>query len=163
VLSKDAAKKPTALRKIDPFVRVKGWRYLSSHVDQVRRQVREEGQREPVLAGLRWDVPGLLGIYGDGHPPVYSLGLAFTDRHSQYDWWRPNPVADAQEFRGRTFVCVGGVGIGDPLRAGFDSVDHPVMVEYRESGLVVAQWHIVVCRGYKGFPESSGRPGGARH
>ncbi len=157
----DSPDQPPVIRKYDPITKMKGFRYLSSQVDLVRRQVREEGQDDPVLAGLRWDVPGVLGIYGEGNPTAYSLGMAVTppDRHSQYDWWRPNPVADAQEFRGKTFVCVGGIGSGQVLLAGFDRIDPPVRVEYIEAGRVIAQWDICVCRGYRGFPEPATRDG----
>ena len=57
--------------------------------------VADAVQREPVLAGMRWHIPGELAFYGRGRPEAYSLGLALEDRHSQYDLWRPNPTADA--------------------------------------------------------------------
>ena len=85
---------------------------------------------------MTWTIPGELAFYCDGHPPAYSLGLALADRHSQYDLWRPDPVADAQAFRGRTFVYVGDV---IPVAA-FDRIEPPARVVHAESGVPVAVW-----------------------
>ena len=89
-------------------------------------------------------------------PETYSLGLAMGDRHSQYDIWRPNPVDDAQEFRGRTFVVVGG---WPPADAGvFKRMEEPLVVIYREEGVPVAIWWIWVGYGYNGFKKPPGPP-----
>ena len=79
------------------------------------------------------------------------------DRHSQYDIWRPNPVADAQAFRGRTFVFVGD---GLPADAGvFERTEPPTVVVHREDGIPVAVWWVWVGHGFRGFPE---KPPGTR-
>lgn len=142
----------TPARLIDPTARLKGWRHLGMELDRLRADVRATEGVDPVLAGLRWDVPGLLAIYTDGHPQAYSLGLILRyDRHSQYDLWHPNPADDAQAFRGRTFLIVGP---GDPSRAlapAFESVGAPQEVVYRENGRPLAIWYVCVCRGYRGI------------
>src|SRR5205085_2690934 len=72
-----------------------------------------------------------------------------ADRHSQYDLWRPNPVADAQVFRGRSFVYV-----GEPIPGAdevFDRVEPPVRVVHAEDGVPVAAWKIWVGYGFRGF------------
>ena len=139
-------------RLVDPAARLKGWRYLGAEMDALRTAVRLLEGADPVLAGLRWDVPGLLGLYTDGHPQAHSLGLILgLDRHSQYDLWHPNPADDAQAFRGKTFLVVGN---GDPslvLVPAFESVGPPQEVVYRENGLAVARWYVCVCRGYRGI------------
>ena len=155
---------PTPARMFDPAARLKGWRYLGGELDQVRAQVRETEGADPVLAGLRWDVPGLLSIYTDGHPQAYSLGLVLRyDRHSQYDLWHPNPADDAQAFRGRTFVVVAP---GDPraaLAPAFESVGAPQEVVYRENGRPLAIWYVCVCRGYRGIDPAARPAGEAGH
>ena len=78
-----------------------------------------------------------------------------ADRHSQYDLWRPNPVADAQAFQGRTFVYVGDA-IPDVQRV-FDRADPPVEVVASDGGIPVADWKVWVLRGFRGFP--AGRDG----
>ena len=139
---------PLPLRRFDPTCRLRGWRSLAAEVDRVRAEVRDEGV-EPVLAAAAWTLPGELGFYCAGHPTVFSLGLALGDRHSQYDLWRPNPVADAGDFRGRTVIFVGDVS--PALRSAFRLVGPTRLVTYREQGQPIAQWRITVCRGFRGF------------
>lgn len=141
----------TPIRKLDPTARLRGWRTLASEVDTIRERVRTDMGHDPVLAGMRWTVPGELSFYCRGHPEAYSFGPALADRHSQYDLWRPNPVADAQAFRGRSFVYV-----GDEIpnaNALFDRVEPPVRVVYAEGGVPVATWTVWVGHGFRGFPE----------
>jgi hypothetical protein len=143
---------PIPIRAFDPAARLKGWGHLGNQLDVLRGRIRAQDGTDPVLAGLRWDVPGLLSIYTEGHPQAYSLGLMLRyDRHSQYDLWHPNPVDDAQAFRGRTFLVVGP---GDPSRAlalAFESVGAPQEVVYWENGRPHAIWYVCVCRGYRGI------------
>jgi 4-amino-4-deoxy-L-arabinose transferase-like glycosyltransferase len=147
---------PMPVRMFDPAARLKGWRQLGGELDAIRANVRAEDGADPVLAGLRWDVPGLLSIYTDGHPQGYSLGLVLRyDRHSQYDLWHPNPADDAQAFRGRTFVVVAPGDARAALAPAFESVGAPQDVVYRENGRPLAVWSVIVCRGYRGVaPEA---------
>jgi 4-amino-4-deoxy-L-arabinose transferase-like glycosyltransferase len=140
---------PVPVRKLDPTCRLRGWRTLAHEVDAIRDRVRRETGQEPVLAGMLWTTPGELGFYCRDHPEAYSFGLALADRHSQYDLWRPNPVADAQVFRGRSFVYV-----GEPIPGAdevFDRVDPPIRVVHREDEIPVATWTIWVGHGFRGF------------
>jgi hypothetical protein len=137
------------LRRLDPTCRLRGWRTsLAAAVDRVRERLRREGA-EPLVAASVWYEPGELGFYCQGHPVVYSLGLALGDRHSQYDLWRPNPVADAPAFAGATFVYVGGVN--DAVREAFEQVGPTETVTYQEGNQPVARWTVTVCRGFRGF------------
>ncbi len=143
------AKRPLPLRRFDPTCRLRGWRKLALEVDRVLAELRREGT-EPILAAAGWTLPGELGFYCQGHPTVYCFGWALGERHSQYDLWRPNPVWDPQEFRGRTVVFV---GVAHPLVSkAFRTVDPFQMVTYEEAGQPIARWPITVCRGYLGFP-----------
>jgi hypothetical protein len=148
------------MRTYDPASRLKGHRELGKALDELRQQIRnEENGRDPILAGLRWDYPGLLGFYTEGHPQAYSFGLVLKiDRHSQYDLWRPNPVDDPEEFRGRTFLVVGGGYPVDDFKGVFDSVTLHRDVVYSEHGHAVSRWVIFICRNYQGF-DPSRRPG----
>jgi hypothetical protein len=138
------------VRRFDPTCRLRGWQTLAQEVDRLRAELRSEGD-EPVLAGTGWSLPGELGFYCEGQPTVYSIGLATGDRHSQYDFWRPNPMCDADAFRGKTFVIVGGVVPG--LRDAFARVEEPKQVTHSVAGLPVASWWVTVCRGFRGFPD----------
>ena len=61
-----------------------------------------------MLAGCSWNIPGELGLYCEGQPQAYCVGWAVGERHSQYDLWH-NPFDDAEDFKGRTFIIVGGL------------------------------------------------------
>lgn len=138
------------VRNLDPTARLRGWHYLAGEVDKLRELVRREDGEEATIATMTWTVPGELGFYCRGNPAVYSFGTALNDRFSQYDIWRPNPLADAQAFRGRTFVYV-GEKIPERDDA-FDRCDGPYRVEYRENGVTVGGWKLWIARGYRGFP-----------
>jgi hypothetical protein len=123
-------------------------------VDRIRNDVAARTGRRPVLAATYWTVPGELGFYCADHPRVHAVGIPnLSDRHSQYDVWRPNPLCDAQVFRGRTFVIVGD--IVPAVAASFDQVESPIMVSHAENGVPLAAWSVWVCHGFRGFPGSA--------
>jgi hypothetical protein len=146
------------LRKLDPTCRLRGYQgTLAAEVDRVREWLRAVEGREPTLAGVSWILPGELGVYCAGHPQAYSVGAVVGERHSQYDLW-PNPVRDGEQFRGRTFVVVGGMT--EELKAGFDWVGPTWFVSHKVHGQPVTGWFLTICRGYRGhFPT----PGAGRN
>lgn len=144
------------IRQLDPTCRLAGWKTLAAAVDAIRERVAREDGQEPVLAATSWAIPGELAFHCADAPTVYSLGIAVGDRHSQYEIWRPNPVADAQDFRGRTFVVV-GYRVPEAV-AGFERVDPPVEVTASDGGIPIATWQVWVGRGYRGFRSGDGRP-----
>lgn len=142
--------RPYPLRRFDPSCRLRGWRQtLAAEVDRVRAGLRAKGI-EPVLAATSWSLPGELAFYCEGHPTVYSVGLVWGDRHSQYDLWHPNPVFDPKPFLGRTFIIVGG--ISPELLKGFDHVEPTIQITHHEGGHAIAGWVMTVCHGFHGFP-----------
>jgi hypothetical protein len=143
---------PMPIRAVDPTCRLRGWKHLCGEIDEVRRQIFEKDGVEPIIAGSAWSTPGELGFYCQGHPKAFSLGPYFGDRHSQYDLWRPNPISDAQVFRGKTFVVVSD---HEPtLRQAFDQVSQAKLVMYRENDVPIAVWNIWICRGFRGIEMS---------
>ena len=54
---------------------------------------RDIGRDQPLIGAMVWTLPGELGFYCRGNPQVFTFGAALSDRFSQYDVWRPNPVA----------------------------------------------------------------------
>jgi len=143
---------PTPLRRLDPTCRLKGWRTLAAEVDRLRQQCRREGT-EPILATARWSEAGELGFYCQGQPTVYSIGTVHGDRYSQYDLWRPNPLADPQKFQGKTFIIVNS--LNGPLNQVFDRLETPLVVTHYEGNIPLAQWNVVVGHGFRGFPKNA--------
>jgi hypothetical protein len=140
------------LRRYDPTCRLKGWRTLAQAVDRVRSRLQRE-RVNPVIASSSWTLPGELSFYCTGHPDVFSLGSALGERRSQYDLWRPNPLADAPTFAGRTFIIV-----GEPstiISQAFASVEPGITVTHYQGNEPVARWCVTVCRGFAAFPCSA--------
>jgi hypothetical protein len=145
---------PLPLRRLDPTCRLRGWHTVGAAVDDLCEELRAEGI-EPVVAGTGWALPGEIGFYCAGHPTVYSLGPVVGDRRSQYDYWGPNPVGDKDYFLGKTFIIVGA--LPEHFSAWFDSIDPPRAVTHRENGQPVATWTVIVCHGFRGFPDVTPR------
>ncbi len=145
------------IRRFDMTARLTGWKELATEVDVARERVKAETGCEAVIAGTHWTLPGSLGFYCADHPQVYTLGIANgSDRHSQYDLWRPNPLADAQVFRGRSFVIVGD--ISPAVAAAFERLEPPVRVVHAGGGVPVACWAVWVCHGFRGFDRDAPLP-----
>lgn len=140
--------RPLPLRRFDPTCRLRGWRTLAAEIDRLRCHLADEN---PVLAASAWNLPGELSVYCAGHPEVFSLGAALGDRHSQYDLWRPNPVADAAAFAGRTFLVVGADD--SQLREAFEHVEPSHVVTHYEDGQPISMWSVTVARGFRGFAQ----------
>jgi hypothetical protein len=148
IVGAPTAQHPLPLRRVDPTARLRGYRTLAAAVDRLRAEVRATGE-EPIVAATFWNVPGLLGAYGAGHPEVCSFGPAMYDRRSQLDFWRPNPLWDPESFRGRTFVLVGD--FTPDLIAAFERLSTPQAIRYCEAGQPIAVWHACIGYGYRGF------------
>lgn len=140
--------RPMPIRRVDPTTRLRGWRHLAAEVDRTRRALQARGI-DPVLAAERWTHAAELRFYGEDHPDVFCVGMPLGDRRSQYDLWRPNPVADADAFRGRTFLIV-GLDL-HRLRPAFESFEPMQTVSYVENSCPIAEWSITVAHGFRGW------------
>lgn len=149
-------KNPAPLRTLDPTCRLRGWKWFAGELERIRSEISAKEGVEPILAVDRWNKAGELGFYCRGNPYVVCLGRAVGDRFSQYDLWRPNPIDDAQEYAGRTFIIVGEPK--DEYPAAFERYngDQFLTLEYREEGELVAYWYVTIGYGYKGFRHTNG-------
>ncbi|MCS7047305.1 MAG: glycosyltransferase family 39 protein [Gemmataceae bacterium] len=139
---------PTPVRRFDPTARLRGRQFLARHIDSLRQRLRSRGI-DPLLAAVTWIEPGALAFYCDGHPRVYCFGSALGERHSQYDLWRPNPLADPEVFRGQTFLIVGGRT--KQLQEAFDCLEELEEVVFRDHGEPLNRWDISIGHGFRGF------------
>ncbi len=151
-LAKPTEENPYRLRNLDPTCRLRGWRTLAAEIDRLRRDYRARGI-ELVLAGDNWSLPGEIGVYCEGHPQVYSIGLAVGDRHSQYDFWI-GPVTQPEEFAGRSFLIVNAKE--KDLRLAFKKVERLVPVYHNEGDVKISAWTIAIAHGFTRFPERQG-------
>jgi 4-amino-4-deoxy-L-arabinose transferase-like glycosyltransferase len=142
--------RPMPLRRVDPTTRLRGWQTLAAEVDVARRDLRAHDV-DPVIAATSWFLPGEIAFYIPDHPTVYSIGVVNGDRRSQYDLWRPNPLADPEPFLGKSFIIVGA---GDAfLKKAFDHVETTRVIQYREGEHLICEWLITIAHGYRGFGE----------
>lgn len=152
LLPPPSQREPTPVRRLDLTARLAGWKALATQLDQLRDQLLHQDGRLPVLCGTYWTHPGILRFYCRGQPDVYTIGIPNrSDRHSQYDFWRPNPVADPDLFRGRTFLIVGD--IGPHLLPAFEAVELPRRFTYEENGVPLQSWTIWIARGFRGWEQ----------
>jgi 4-amino-4-deoxy-L-arabinose transferase-like glycosyltransferase len=140
------AERPLPIRRWDPTCRLRGWHTLAAEVDRIRKSYSRNGI-EPIVAVTYWNMAGELGFYCQRHPFVYSLGSAAGDRHSQYDLWHPNPIADGPAFCGRTFIIVGFTT--PALTQAFDWLEPARALTYEENGVPIASWSITIGHGFR--------------
>jgi 4-amino-4-deoxy-L-arabinose transferase-like glycosyltransferase len=133
-----------SVRKWDASCRLKGWPTQAAAV----QELSDQQGRPPLVLGSNWSLTGALAFHLPGQPTVYCLGPIAGSRHSQYDLWRPNPLADPSSFAGRDAIIVGD--LTPQVRAGFAAFEPTRLVEAREGGLVVAQWPMTLAHGFKG-------------
>lgn len=139
---------PLPLRRLDPTCRLQGWRTLAAEVDRIRTRLAAEG-KDPVIACGSWHQVGEVGFYAAGHPEVFCLGPIMGERYSQYDLWRPNPVADSAKFLGKTFIMVAI----DPAKVkdAFASIEPAIQVEHRTMDQPVNHWVVYIGHDFRGF------------
>ncbi len=149
---------PCPIRKVDPTTRLRGWAYLGQELDRFRGELAQQGIANPVLATTPWNMPGVVAFYCADQPTVYSLGPRLGDRHSQYDFWHPNPVSEPSQFQGQTFVFIGPTSgpILEVFRLAFDRVELGRIVTYTEQNFRMGQWAFWVGYNYRGFPTIPG-------
>lgn len=145
----------TPAAKYDPAARLRGWRELGEAVGDVLVEERAAG-RDPILLTDDYQVASEVAFYTPGHPQVYCIQVALGQRYSQYDLWRPNPVADPEQFVGRPVVYIGALTpkLTEPGDDGVTPLPglRPVRtVEHRVRGELMQVWAISVCDAFGGL------------
>lgn len=151
---------PCPIRRFDPTVRLRGWRFLASEIDRIRTELAVAGAT-PIIATTFWNLTAEIAVYCHDQPKVYCLGPALAQRMSQYDLWRPNPLWDPDGFADRTFILIGD--LAPELAAGFDRIESTRRVWYCEAGHPINYWQISVARGYRGYGPPNRWPGGLKY
>jgi hypothetical protein len=142
-------------RRFDPTCRLQGWRELAQEVQQLRQQCRASGV-EPILAATPYGTAAELAFYLPDQPRVFCLNRANGLRYSQYDLWRPNPIADPQFFAGRSFLIIGT--FSERARAGFGRVELVQTVIVQRHGFEIAREWIYLAHDFRGFPDDDQPP-----
>lgn len=148
----------TPVAKYDPTARLRGWSALGQAVGRNRALLPPEA----FIVTDDYQTASEIAFYCPGKPVVYCLQAALGDRQSQYDIW-PNPLRDADLFRGRPCLYVGTLkpeltGEDEPAHAVLRGVRLAETVEHRVRGHLVRVWPIYVCDEFAGFPDGRSRP-----
>jgi len=145
----------TPVARYDPSARLRGWSHLGRTVGQVLAGQRAGGV-EPFILTDDYQLASLIAFYCPGHPRVYCAQSALGKRLNQYDLW-PNPIRDAEAFRGRPVIYVGSL---HPRLTGEDGGPaalpglRPVQTVVHEvRGQRVQLWTIWFCEAFAGFPQ----------
>ncbi len=145
----------TPVARYDPSARLRGWSRLGGSVGQVLAGQKLDGV-EPFILTDDYQLASQIAFYCPGQPRVYCAQSALGKRLTQYDLW-PNPIRDAEAFRGRPVIYVGSL---HPRLTGEDGGPaalpglQPVQtVEHEVRGQRVQLWTIWFCEAFAGFPE----------
>ncbi|GBD36974.1 hypothetical protein HRbin36_02104 [bacterium HR36] len=142
-------------RRFDPTCRLLGWREIALALQHCR-ELCQRSRFDPILAATPYGTAAELAFYLPDQPRVYCLNRANGMRYTQYDLWRPNPLADPQRFTGRIFLCVGPLSA--QARAGFASVTLLQTVVIHRYGCEIAREYIYLAQDFRGFPEDGQLP-----
>jgi hypothetical protein len=146
-------------RAVDPTARLKGWSEQGALV------TRELAQLRPGAFVICDDYQqtAQMAFYVAGQPKTYCAGSYFAGerrkRHTQYDLWPDRSLDPAQNpgLLGRDAVYVGF--LPDDIRAAFDRVDGPHVLDITRGGVKIRTVRFARCYGFKGMT----RPGAGGH
>lgn len=157
----------TPVAKLDPTARLRGWSALGAAVGRHLTAEQAAGNK-PFIVTDDYQVASQVAFYCPGQPRTYCLQAVLGDRPSQYDIWRPNPVADPAVFGG---PCI-YVGSERPeLFRALDDDTPPVLrgvrsaetVRHEVRGHVMQVWRIFVCEEFTGLPPALAARAGGRY
>lgn len=151
----------TPVAKYDPTARLRGWSQLGAAVGEVLQAEQQRG-RAPFVVTDDYQVASEVAFYTPGHPQVYCLQSVLGDRQSQYDLWRPNPIFDEAQFKGRPCIYIGALkplltGEGTNQPAVLPGLTQVRTVEHRVGSNLIQLWAIYTCDDYAGLPPDSPR------
>jgi hypothetical protein len=148
-------------RRVDPTARLKGW---AEQGGIVSRELAALGPGAFVLCD-DYQQTAEMAFYVAGQPKTYYAGSYFTGerrkRHTQYDVWpdRSLDPADNPGLLGRDAVYVGYYhddDRGKDLRAAFDRVDGPHVLDITRGGVKIRTVRLARCYGFKGMARPAG-------
>jgi undecaprenyl-diphosphatase len=135
--------------RLDPVARLRGWAELGQAVGAARASMPDPDRT--FVASDRYQVTSELAFYTPGRPPAYNFNLG--RRLNQYDFWDgPNTRLGWDAV----YVKAGRRPLDEGVRAAFERVDPPTVVEIRRGGRVVRVFSLYRGYGFRGAPSPSG-------
>jgi 4-amino-4-deoxy-L-arabinose transferase-like glycosyltransferase len=135
--------------RLDPAVRLVGWRELGERVTAMRASMVRPDQT--FLVSDRYQVTSELAFYVAGHPPAYNLNLG--RRLNQYDLWEG---PDARRGWDALYVQDAARPLDPRVAAAFARLDEPSRVEIRRGGHLLRAFAVYRGYAFRGTPAPTG-------
>jgi undecaprenyl-diphosphatase len=136
-------------RQLDPTIRLRGWDELGQAVGAAVEAMPDP--RRTFLVSDRYQVTSELAFYTPGRPPAYNFNLG--RRLNQYDLWEG---PDTRLGWDAVYVKEGRGPLDERVRAAFDRVDPPTVVEIRRGERIVRAFSVYRGYGFRGAPIPTG-------
>jgi hypothetical protein len=107
-------------------------------------------RRTFVVSG-RYQIASELAFYTPGRPPTYNFNLG--RRLNQYDFWEG---PDSRLGWDAVYVEMGRRPVDERVRAAFERVDAPIVVEIKRGDRIVRVFSLHRAYGFRGAPSPVG-------
>jgi len=143
-------KSPIALSRLDPTVKLRGWKQLGQRLGE------ELSQLPPGSFILCDDYQQTAetAFYTPGNPVTYYAGSYFKDpkRHTQYDIWPDRSLTPPNPLIGRDAIYVGkGGGIPPEVKNAFAKYEPLPDLDIIVDGVKIRMFRPYRCTGFKGM------------
>jgi undecaprenyl-diphosphatase len=134
---------------LDPTTRLRGWAELGRAVGTAVDAMPDPSRT--FLVSGRYQIASELAFYTPGRPPAYNFNLG--RRLNQYDFWEG---PDSRRGWDAVYVETGRYPLDTRVRAAFDRVDPPTIVEIMRGDRVVRVFSLFRAYGFRGAPSPDG-------
>ncbi len=125
-----------------PMHRMSGFEEAAAEVDHLRRDLREQMGREPLVIASHYHRTALMAFYLPGQPVTYCAAAWLGGRESSYDYFTDTDLSDPA-LTGRPVIFIGGTierwheafDLRPLERAGFEVTGQPVFWSSAFNGL----------------------------
>jgi undecaprenyl-diphosphatase len=135
--------------RLDPTSRLRGWAELGRSVGAAV-DAMPDPRRTFVVSG-RYQIASELAFYTPGRPPTYNFNLG--RRLNQYDFWEG---PDSRLGWDAVYVEMGRRPVDERVRAAFERVDAPIVVEIKRGDRIVRVFSLHRAYGFRGAPSPVG-------
>jgi 4-amino-4-deoxy-L-arabinose transferase-like glycosyltransferase len=137
-------------RWADPTRRLRGWAELGRAIGMTVERMPDP--QRTFLVSNRYQVASEVAFYTPGHPPAYNFNLG--RRLNQYDFWEG---PDSRLGWDAVYVEEGARPLDERVRAAFERVDPPIVLEVRRGGPAIRVFSLHRAYGFRGAPTPGGR------
>ena len=133
-------------RKMNPTVKLLGWKELGQRVSEVVAQMENETGRSPFIFSDRYQTTAELAFYVRRQPRVYNINLG--RRNNQYDLWQ-----NFEKLIGADgiYIKTHDADIESAVVEAFKGGERLPSQYFQRRGKVIRSFSIFKCYGFKGW------------